>query len=267
MKPLLLTFDLEEFDLPVELLGRDLDRAEQFAVSRSGVERLLPLLGRHEVRATFFTTGTFAWACPETVCAIARAGHEVAVHGLAHGDDYAALDPDEARERLRAARRLVERASGSDAVGVRTPRLRVCQAAVLRDAGFTYDASPHPTWVPGRYNGLRWPRSPWNENGVLRVPISVLPGMRLPVAWVWYRLAGRRVGWLVAAAAARGAPYLQLYFHPWEATRIDRFVPAWLAVRTGEAFLQALDHLLSHAAGRFRPFTVRRFAEEYRSGA
>jgi peptidoglycan/xylan/chitin deacetylase (PgdA/CDA1 family) len=256
MKPLLLTFDVEEFDLPSEL-GRPLPKRLQVDVAERGVHELLPLLARHEVRATFFVTGRFARARPETTRAIARAGHEVAAHGLLHRDDYARMDAERACRRLARARRILESVTRSPVRGVRTPRLRPCAPALLREAGFAYDATPHPTWVPGRYSGLHWPRSAWREEGVVRVPISVLPFVRAPVSFLWYRWAGASLGPILLRLAAAGAPYLHLYFHSWETQPVRRLgVPPVIAARTGAAFLAALDRLLGDGAGRFEPMCV-----------
>lgn len=244
-KALLLTFDVEELDWPVER-GRRLRIESQMRATARGVRRILPVLERHRVSATFFITGELAHHRPDTVRRIVEAGHEAAVHGLAHADDYARMDERRAVQRLSRARALVEAVSGRPALGMRTPRLQPCPARLLRAAGFAYDASPHPTWVPGRYNGLRLPRSPWEEEGVLRVPISVLPGLRAPVSWIWYRSLGSRLGLLGARLAARQAVYLQLYFHPWEAVELRVFgIPWWLAARTGKPFLCILDRLLT----------------------
>ncbi|MEO8601706.1 MAG: polysaccharide deacetylase family protein [bacterium] len=263
MKPLLLTFDLEEFDLGVEW-GRPLAIADQIDVTARGLTRLVPLLEAHRVCATFFTTAVFAQARGDLLRGLADAGHEVAVHGLAHQDDYGQMDAVTAVKRLEQARAIVELAAGGRAAGIRTPHLRPCPADRLRAAGFDYDASPHPTWVPTRYNGLRLPRRPWRDSGLLRVPISVLPGCRVPVSFVWYRAVGKRLRPLALAAASRGAPYLHLYFHPWEAEDIRRYgAPAWLAVGTGAAFVTALEALLNWAAPRLRAETVGSFSVAY----
>lgn len=267
MKALLLTFDVEEFDWPSER-GTPIDPGEQMQVTADGVQAVLPVLTRHGVRGTFFVTGRFAEARPDVVRAVAAAGHEPAAHGLQHQDDYAGMDSADAVERLARARRMVEDAGGRPVRGLRTPRLRLCPAAVCRAAGFDYDASPHPTWVPGRYNGLRWPRVPWREGGLLRVPISVVPGLRLPVSWIWFRWAGGHAGPLAARAAALGAPYLHLYFHPWEAIPVRRYgIPAALALRTGPAFLDALDRLLAATATAMTPLTIAEFIDREHAGA
>jgi hypothetical protein len=147
---------------------------------------------------------------------------------------------------------------------MRTPRLRNCLAFVVRDAGFSYDASPHPTWIPHRYFGLRFKRVPWRREGITKVPISVLPGLRMPVSWMWFQVAGPRLGLLVARLALIGAPYLHLYFHPWEAVSLRRYgAPPPFSVHSGPPFLDALDRLLTWSDGRLEPATVRELVERW----
>ena len=259
-KPLLLSFDVEEFDLPLKW-GRALPRSRQLDTTEAGVERLLPVLARHAEPATFFVTGTLVRDRPQLVAALAAAGHEIGVHGFDHQDDYRSLPAAEAIQRLRAARALVQDASGQPVDGVRTPYLLPCPADRLRAAGFRYDASIHPTWVFGRYNNLRSSRRPWRQCGLLHLPISVVPFVRWPVSFLWYRTAGARLGRRLAHLAAVGAPYLHLYFHPWEAIDIPPLgAPRWVAVRTGAAFVVALDDLLVWSVPRYRCMTLGTFA-------
>jgi Polysaccharide deacetylase len=259
-KPLLLSFDAEEFDLPVEW-GHPLSLERQLDATESGVGRILPLLARHRARATFFVTGGLARRRPALVAALSDAGHEVAVHGLDHQDDYSRLPADDAVARLREAREIVAAASGQPADGIRTPHLLPCPANRLRAAGFRYDASTHPTWVPGRYNHFRARRLPWRDDGLLRLPISVVPVVRWPVSFVWYRTAGAALGRWAAHLAASGTPYLQLYFHPWEAVDIRALgAPRWLSLRTGDAFLAGLDDLLSWSPRRYRCIALGTYA-------
>ena len=256
MKKLLLTYDVEEFDWRLGG-GRPLPHDQQIGITADGLRLILPVHEHHQVPGTFFVTGAFAEAEPDLVRELATAGHEVGVHGLEHRDDYANLEPAVAIDRLKHARRLVEATSGQKAVGMRTPRLRNCLAFVIRDAGFSYDASPHPTWIPGRYFGLRFRRHPWQKSGITKVPISVLPGLRMPVSWMWFQLAGPRLGLMGARLAPIGSPYLHLYFHPWEAISLRPYgAPPPFSHRTGEVFLDSLDRLMSWSAGRLEPTTV-----------
>ena len=74
-----LGFDVEEFDFPLER-GRGIDFGTQLAVSSEGLEFLLDLLARLELRATFYTTANFALHRTDLVRRIVAGGHEVASH-------------------------------------------------------------------------------------------------------------------------------------------------------------------------------------------
>ena len=73
-----LGFDVEEFDFPLER-GRGIDFGTQLAVSSEGLEFLLDLLARLELRATFYTTANFALHRTDLVRRIVAGGHEL--HG------------------------------------------------------------------------------------------------------------------------------------------------------------------------------------------
>ncbi len=55
----LLSFDIEEFDMPFEYKG-EIPFEEQLAISRSGLQHILALLNKHKAKATFFSTVVFA---------------------------------------------------------------------------------------------------------------------------------------------------------------------------------------------------------------
>ena len=63
---ILLSFDTEEFDVPREH-GVDISLEESMKVSTEGTNRILDVLKRNGVRATFFCTGTFAEHAPEVI--------------------------------------------------------------------------------------------------------------------------------------------------------------------------------------------------------
>ena len=89
--PLILTIDLEEFDIPLEY-GQSIDLTEQMAVSYEGLKRILPVLEKHHVAATFFTTAHWAEHYPKMVYTLAQ-DHEIASHAYFHSSfdekDYA----------------------------------------------------------------------------------------------------------------------------------------------------------------------------------
>ena len=79
----LISFDVEEFDLPREH-GGEIPLEEGCNVSTEGLKRVLEVLRRQRVKATFFVTGNFARVKPEMVKEILAGGHEVGCHGVDH---------------------------------------------------------------------------------------------------------------------------------------------------------------------------------------
>lgn len=203
---MLLSFDVEEFDAPLEY-GISIPETEQAAVSATGLRLVLGLLAELGIRATLFCTADFAERQAPLIQE-AAALHEIASHGVRH----AGLEPGD----LRRSRERLERLVGVAVRGFRAPRMARVSPADLRAAGYAYDASDHPTWVPGRYNRFRAPRRAALRDGLLSVPASVTPLVRLPLFWASFKNLPR---WLIRLASAWtlwADGYLVLYFHPWE---------------------------------------------------
>src|SRR3989344_6921873 len=99
MKTILLTFDIEEFDLPVDF-GSSISDKDKYKISKVGTEILLDILERNNVKATFFTTTNFALKYPELARKISRK-HELAFHGYSHKDNYSRMNEREIIERIK----------------------------------------------------------------------------------------------------------------------------------------------------------------------
>jgi peptidoglycan/xylan/chitin deacetylase (PgdA/CDA1 family) len=73
---------------------------EQMGGVRFGLPRILALLDRYQVPATFFVTGLIHQVYPDLLAALAARGHEIGIHGPNH-EWLADLPPDEQARRLR----------------------------------------------------------------------------------------------------------------------------------------------------------------------
>ena len=202
-----LGFDVEEFDFPLER-GRGIDFGTQLAVSSEGLEFLLDLLARLELRATFYTTANFALHRTDLVRRIVAGGHEVASHDYYHGLT-AGSDPA-------GSRRTLEELTGQRIVGYRAPRLAAASSAARAAAGDRDNSSLNPTWIPTRYNNLRAPRSVSREEGLTIYPVSVSAPFRVPLFWISLHVMPLPLYKLLCRSALRRDGHLNLYFHPWE---------------------------------------------------
>ncbi len=243
---LLLGFDLEEYEKEGE---------KGFDTGYKGGKIVQDLLSRTGIPATFFMTASFFEKAPDLVCELSDS-HEIAFHGLTHQDDYQSLSDEEAYERLARGKKVM---GDLHIKGFRAPRMRPPSYQVLKKAGFLYSSSLHPTFVPGRYNHMRSPRFPFLKEGVLEIPVSVSPGLRLPLSWVWFRQLG--VTYAKAITLSVDTPFLCIYFHPWE------FVPLQGGVihtrNTGRKMEKSLEKFLNWISTRAEPMKMAEFAEEY----
>lgn len=234
-----LSFDVEEFDFPAER-GKTIDTETQIAVSTDGLESVLELLARHGVPATFYTTANYARHRPDVVRKIVSDGHEIASHDFYH-TPAGSLRPAAAKEEL-------ERISGAEVAGYRSPRLADISSQELAKAGYVYNSSLNPTWIPGRYNNLRKPRTVFKDRYIINYPASVSYPLRIPLFWLMFHVAGFRLYYALAESALAKDECLNLYFHPWEfsdSLSDEHFgVPGYIKRCSGSKLLDKLDRLI-----------------------
>jgi len=192
------------------------------------VERILALFAARRIRGTFFVVGDVAASHPRLVRRIADAGHEVACHSM-HHDPVAGQTPEQFRQDLRRARRVIQDAGATDVIGYRAPSYSLPPGGgwaydVLLEEGFRYDSSVYPI-RHDRYGEPGAPRFPWpvrksGDRTLIEFPIGTLRllGVNLPVGGGGYfRLfpGGLFRAGIRSVNRREGRP-LMFYFHPWE---------------------------------------------------
>ena len=177
------TVDVEDYYSVFERDWLGVDGPPTDAVVRC-TGRLLELLAGLGVKGTFFVLGEVAEAFPQLVRDIASAGHEIGVHGYRHRQLFK-LTPDEFRKDVADAKKCIEDAAQSPALGHRAAAFSIRPDTrwgleVLAELGFRYDSSVVP--VAGSRYG--WPGFPQDIHEVaLRGGRSIieapLPALRI----------------------------------------------------------------------------------------
>lgn len=110
--------------------------------NRQGVPRILALLQRHGVSASFFVPGVTALLYPDEQRRIVAEGHEIGLHGWIHELNSVLPEADERALYLRASDTL-ESITGVRPVGLRTPSWDFSPhtLAIEREMGLLYDSS------------------------------------------------------------------------------------------------------------------------------
>lgn len=258
MKKVLLSFDVEEFDLPREH-GAKISLEEGLKVSSRGLERILDTLAGEKVKATFFITGNFAEGRPDLVLRIRDEGHEVACHGVDH------FKPE--KKDVENSKKIVEKVAEVKVLGWRQPRMGKIDYGALERCGYLYDTSVNPAFIPGRYNNTKVPRRPFMKKGIVEIPTSVT-GMRVPLFWLALHLFPAGFYIRSAKATLEKTGYFATYFHPWEFAdelKDYRAVPGYIKYNSGVKLKKRLHGLireLKMAGGEF--VTYAEFAEEWK---
>ncbi|MDB5913070.1 MAG: polysaccharide deacetylase, partial [Ramlibacter sp.] len=110
--------------------------------NRQGIPRILEILARHDVRASFYVPAVTALLYPDEQRGIAERGHEIALHGWIHERNSVLAEADERDLMLRSAD-VLEKLAGRRPVGIRTPSWDFSPntLAITREMGLMYDSS------------------------------------------------------------------------------------------------------------------------------
>jgi peptidoglycan-N-acetylglucosamine deacetylase len=109
---------------------------------RQGVPRVLELLTRHGIKASFFVPAVTALLYPDEQRRVAAEGHEIGVHGWIH-ERNSTLPREAERDLMFRSRDTLERISGQHPVGMRTPSwdFSPYTLSIVREMGLLYDSS------------------------------------------------------------------------------------------------------------------------------
>ena len=220
-----LTVDLEEWFHVCGVPALGVERWDALP-SRIDVttDRVLTLCAECGITATFLAVGWVASRYPHVIERVRLAGHEIGSHGHVHARAYE-LGRSRFASDLDASIAALHAAGVSDVGVFRAPEWSVTPDSlwaldVLREKGFSIDASMAPLRMVGDVSGARAPH--WRSTSagsILEVPPLVADrfGQVMPIGWGWgLRMSSpRRVLSCIEAENLRGRP-ATLMIHPWE---------------------------------------------------
>ena len=189
-------------------------------------DRVLEVLDRRNVKATFFVQGRVAETFPKLLQGLVTAGHEIQSHGYSHRP-VDKMNRNELRVELQLARKTVEDACGVQVTAFRAPDFtigneNIWALEVLAETGFKVDSSIFPMRTH-RYGVAGYPTVPhWidlpNNAGILEVPVAIWSSgkLRMPVAGGGYfRLIPSMLIEKIFASMVTRQPVI-IYCHPYE---------------------------------------------------
>ncbi len=252
IKTILLTFDIEEFDLPLEF-DKKISEEEQFEISRKGTEKIFDLLEKNNIEATFFVSAKFAKQYPELIKKISQV-HEVGLHCYEHRDDYSKMNEEEALERLKNGKDLIEKIINKKIIGFRAPRYQYPDYKIIKELGFRYDSSLLPAYIPlsstytlGKFNNLFKDRRSFKEKGLWILPITVTPLIRIPFTWITFRNLNSFYYKISTYLNLLNNDFINLVLHPWEFVDLEKMdLPKLIKRNTGDKLINKLQDYINN---------------------
>jgi peptidoglycan-N-acetylglucosamine deacetylase len=159
----LLSFDVDNETIPVRFGEPTIGELSQGQYgARVGLGRVIDLLDRNRIPATFFIPAVSLLLSPEMTGVIQHSGrHEFGIHGWIH-ERNAILAADVERDLVQRAIDTLTKLTGSRPVGYRAPswNLSPNTLKIVRDLGFLYesslmaDDSPYELLADGQPTGV-----------------------------------------------------------------------------------------------------------------
>lgn len=138
-----LSFDSDHETNELREAGESIGRLSQGQYgNRQGIPRILSILKKHGVTASFFVPAVTALLYPDEQKRVVAEGHEVGIHGWIH-ERNSELPREAERELQMRSADVLEKTTGVRPVGIRTPSWDFSPhtLAITKEMGLLYDSS------------------------------------------------------------------------------------------------------------------------------
>lgn len=225
-KNIYLTFDIEDW-FQVENMRsvfppESWDRQELHI--EENIEKILFLLDKYNIKATFFVLGWIAERKPKLIRRIYKKGHEIASHGYGHLLNYN-LSSEELTNDIKKSKEILEDIIGERVIGYRAPSFSITDdlLQILYNLGFKYDSSYNAFSFHDRYGKILVPNNSYSPfkhiSGITEVPMPLVKmlGLSLPISGGGYfRIYPYKMFELLVNKYFRTNCEYVFYMHPWE---------------------------------------------------
>src|SRR3989344_4687321 len=119
--------------------------SESYNGLEEGIPRLLTILNKHNIKATFFVPAKLIENFPYYFTNLDKQGHEIALHGYEH-ERFDDLALSEKRRLIKESVKIYKNLFGKFPRGFRAPQHSIDEKTVeiLKQEGFLYDSSETP---------------------------------------------------------------------------------------------------------------------------
>ena len=138
-----LSFDSDHETNELREAGESIGRLSQGQYgNRQGIPRILELLKRFDVKASFFVPAVTALLYPDEQRRVAAEGHEIGIHGWIH-ERNSELPVEAERDLQMRSADVLEKIAGVRPLGIRTPSWDFSPStlAITKEMGLLYDSS------------------------------------------------------------------------------------------------------------------------------
>lgn len=209
-----------------------------------GLDIILDLCSKYEIKATFFCLGWIAEKYPEEIRKIQRAGHYIGTHGYAHQLVYEQTE-NEFRQDLKKSISLLNEITGEEITAYRAPGFSITKDClwafdVLSECGIKYDSSIFP--ASRSHGGLKeitefepYKLKTLKGNILIEYPISARKILGRPIIFGgggYFRL----LPLFILRKWFTESEYVMTYFHPRDFDYNQQTIPGLSLLRYFKAY-------------------------------
>jgi Polysaccharide deacetylase len=204
----------------------------------ANLSRMAKIVSKYGIKITAFVTGKTLEDNFSVLKVLDEMNAEVEQHSYGHQVGH-----EQKLEDIDRGIKTHERIFGKKPYGYRAPQGIITHKEVraLEQYGILYDSSIFPAFFPGRYNRTSFPSNPFKitNSGILEIPVSVIPKIRIPISLSYIQLLGFSTFKLLFSLFE--LPDILIYhFHTYELGKVQSYFELPMIAKLGYLRAQRL---------------------------